>query len=115
MYYTKTYCRDITTYDDFKHGYRAFLDDLGLYDRAVMKDSLLESYSFLLWGFKRQLRYYDIQSRDYKKLLDEIDLMQYDGYKISTLDLLKKHLKLMAEYDIRNGYELHNLLRKINF
>ena len=114
MYYTKTYCRDITTYDDFKHGYRAFLDDLGLYDRAVMKDSLLESYSFLLWGFKRQLRYYNIQSRDYKKLLDEIDLMQYDGYKISTLDLFKKHLKLMAEYDIRNGYELHNLLRKIN-
>ena len=40
--------------------------------------------------------------------------MQYDGYKISTLDLFKKHLKLMAEYDIRNGYELHNLLRKIN-
>ncbi len=114
MYYTKMYCRDTTTYEDFKRGYREFLDELWLHDRAIVKETVLAEYLFIFWEYGRQLRYYDIQSRDYKKLLDEINLMQYDGYKISTLDLFKKHLKLMAEYDIRNGYELHNLLRKIN-
>jgi hypothetical protein len=59
------------------------------------------------------LRYYDIDSRDYTELLETLKLDVYENVEYSTLKFLREYPKLIEKYDIRDQYELHNLLRKI--
>ena len=67
--------------------------------------------------YKRQqwhrFRYYAIQEREYAPLLDALGLQYYEDMELSSLKLLRDNPELMAEYDIRDEYELHNLLKKI--
>lgn len=46
------------------------------------------------------------------RLWSELDLEQYEGLDISALMLLRSEPELMREFDIRDEYELHNLLKK---
>ena len=62
---------------------------------------------------KTVLRFYDIDSRDYTKLKDELDLGQFHGLEMSTETLFDAHPELMKEYDILDKHELHFLLRRI--
>lgn len=59
------------------------------------------------------MRYYDIDSRDYKELLDTLALDRFSNTEISTLKFFNDFPELMSKYDIRDQYELHNLLKKI--
>ena len=120
-YYIRTYCRELTQFDDFEVKYQKFLDELGLSGDDNFKVIGHSGEAFLsknqkrclLWNQWRSFRYYDIQSRDYSDFLETINLMQYDGMEISTLKLFRDNAALMNEYDIRDEYELHNLLKKI--
>lgn len=56
---------------------------------------------------------YDIDSRDYKELLDTLALDRFSNTEISTLKFFNDFPELMNKYDIRDQYELHNLLKKI--
>ena len=120
-YYIRTYCRELTQFDDFEVKYQKFLDELGLSGDENLKVSGHGGEAFLsnhhkrslLWNQWRSFRYYDIQSREYGDFLETINLMQYDGMEISTLKLFRDNAALMNEYDIRDEYELHNLLKKI--
>lgn len=58
------------------------------------------------------MRYYDIDSRDYKELLDTLALDRFSNTEISTLKFFNDFPELMNKYDIRDQYELHNLLKK---
>lgn len=46
-------------------------------------------------------------------MLEALDLDRYEDMEISTLKLFRDYPELMKEYDIRDEYELHNLLKKI--
>ena len=61
----------------------------------------------------RRIRYYDISSRQYDDLLKAFRLEQYQNVEITAGKLFYDYPQLMADYDIRNPYELHNLLKKL--
>ena len=66
-----------------------------------------------LWKQRERLRYYDVQARDYTELLEALNLESYQNTEISTRKFMELYPALMERYDIRDPYELHNLLRKI--
>ena len=49
---------------------------------------------------------------DVKQLFNELGLDNYIGLEISTLKLFLANPDLMAEYNIQDEYELHNLMKK---
>ena len=66
-----------------------------------------------MWKQNRQIRYYDIDARDYTELLDTLNLDAYENIEYSTAKFMADHPAVMEKYDIRDQYELHNLFRKI--
>lgn len=75
--------------------------------------SKLSASKEILWSFRKNFRYYPFYSYDFSKLLRELALDQYKDVEYSTKYFFTHHPQLMKEYDIRDEYELHNLLRKI--
>ena len=73
----------------------------------------LSEARFLLWKQNEQLRYYDVDGRDYEELLETLKLNAYQNVELSTLKFMEAYPEVMKKYDIRDQYELHNLLRKI--
>lgn len=113
-------CKEPISFDDFSAMYLKMLLDNGI---SLQKCGISNPRSFVnvvirhgnaLCGFNRLVRYYKMEGRDFQRLISRLNLSSYDGLEISSLLLFRKHPALMAEYDIRNQYELHNLLRKIS-
>lgn len=118
--FIKQFCRDSVPYSEFIKAFNQWLMDLGISDdRLLLTDerayeNKLAASSNVLWSHGKTFRYYDIPSRDYSEFLAELDLEQYMDTEISSLLLWRNHGELMREFDIRDEYELHNLLRKID-
>ena len=118
-YVIKKYCTEITKFDDFIELYKIQLEDLGLQDNASLhiesrtyENKLLAS-DHVLWNFGRSFRYYNIKEKDFSDLFTAIVLNEYDNIEISTLKFFRDYPDLMQQYDIRDEYELHNLLKKV--
>jgi hypothetical protein len=73
----------------------------------------LADSTLCLWKQGEKLRYYDIVGQDYTELFETINLSQFSNIEISTLKFFEDFPELMEKYDIRDQYELHNLLKKI--
>ncbi|MGN0584378.1 MAG: DNA-directed RNA polymerase subunit alpha C-terminal domain-containing protein [Ruminococcus sp.] len=118
-YILSKYCQDEVVYEKFIELYNEFvrchqLENLLLTEEEMRtRENALSKSLFVLWKHGRRLRYYNIPSKDYIELLQALDLMQYHNTEISTLKLLRDNPELMKQYDIRDEYELHNLLKKI--
>ena len=115
-------CRENTTFDDFCGIYNSFLEDYKVEynEKLYMTDAVkpsrrnhLPNSRYLLWKQNETIRYYDVDGRDYSELLDELNLDSFEDVEISTYKLMTDHMDIMKRYDIRDQYELHNLLRKI--
>lgn len=115
-------CREGITFDNFVEQYNALLkeNDVPLDTKLYYIDTNLgarrNKYSNsrkCLWKYGSKMRYYDIDSRDYKELLDTLALGRFSNTEISTLKFFNDFPELMNKYDIRDQYELHNLLKKI--
>lgn len=74
---------------------------------ARMQDSM-----YILMKYGRKLRYYVIGEHDVHDLVQALNLERFIDVEISTLKLFKEYPELMDEFDIRDEYELHNLLKK---
>lgn len=121
-YVLAKYCGDELTFDDFVEAYNNFLASQGIpFDEELYyTDETMRSRANrfgdsrkVLWKQFQMLRYYDIDGRDYTELLDTLDLDAYENTELSTLKFFNDYPALMSRYDIRDQYELHNLLRKI--
>lgn len=118
-HFVKVFCKSLTKYDDFFEQYHAQIDALGLSDDpSLLLDSrtyenILHASDYVLWNQWRQLRYYNIPEHDFDELLSTISLEEYDNLEISSLKIFRDYPELMQQYDIRDEYELHNLLKKI--
>ena len=115
-------CKDNTSFDDFCDGYNNLLHEHGVeFDENIYitdavkrtRKNHLPNTNFLLWKQNEMIRYYDIDSRDYTELLEELNLDAYENIELSTAKFMTDHPDIMKRYDIRDQYELHNLLRKI--
>ena len=121
-YILKKYCQKDTTIEEFAEKYNSFLIKHNIQDKEnlMMKaDSLrgIENQFSLrtdvLWKQWKKFRYYDINSRDFSNLLEGLNLSSYENTIVSTEKLIKENKQLIKRYDIRDEYELHNLLKKI--
>ena len=65
-----------------------------------------------LWKQNRCLRYYDIDGSDFTELLETLNLGQYENIELSTRKFLIDYPELMKRYDLRDEYEIHNLLKR---
>ncbi len=115
------YCREDTSFDDFADIYNTFLKTEGIEDESLKytedvlrsrKNNLSSSRS-VLWKHHEMFRYYDIDARDYTELLDTLNFDAFEDVEYSTEKFLREYPDMMEKYDIRDQYELHNLLRKI--
>ena len=118
-YCVKAMCRKKTRYADFLLHYQGLLEELNLSkDSSLILESrtyenILNRSNYVLWNQWKSFRYYDIPAQDYTELLDTINLQQYQNTELSALKFVRDYPELMAQYDIRDEYELHNLLKKI--
>ncbi len=118
-FHVKTYCRDALKYEEWVQMYNSWLTDIGLGGQENLTVSshsyanIFPSCDYALWGYWSQLRYYYIPGRDYEELLTALSLEQYENMELSTWKFFRDEPALMARYDIRDEYELHNLLKKI--
>lgn len=121
-YVVEKFCKEEVSLEEFFALYEKFLHECGLEDdRFRLMDSVKSSRSNrlcesnkLLWKQNQRLRYYDIQSGDYTELLDVLNLGQYTDIELSTRKFLLDSPELMSRYDLRDEYEVHNLLKKIH-
>ena len=115
-------CQEDVFFSDFIHMYNDFLKEEEVpydtelyYTEGVIntrKNRLMEQ-RILLWKQNERLRYYDIDGQDYSELLDTLNLEAYEDIDLSTLKFIEDYPDVMRKYDIRDQYELHNLLKKI--
>ncbi|MBQ8836842.1 MAG: hypothetical protein IJ002_04965 [Clostridia bacterium] len=114
----KRFAADKISYDDFSAKYYEWLDELGLNTEDFTLngrtyENRLSSSNYVLWNQWRSFRYYNISDRDFTELLEAINISQYEDVELSALKFFMDFPELMQEYDIRDEYELHNLLKKI--
>ena len=118
----RKFCQNSTSFDHFAQIYNRFLEEEEIpYDENLYytentyrsRKNYLSSARFLLWTQNETIRYYDIDSRDYADLLDGLNLDSFENIELSTEKFIVDYPDLMRRYDIRNRYELHNLLKKI--
>ncbi len=117
-YVIKTFAKDEITIDKFIEEYKNLVGNLGLEDnpKFELQKGLLNKLAdldYILWSLGKTLRYYNIGSIDFSDFIAELRLEEYKNIEIGALKLLREHADLMVEYDIRNEYELHNLLKKL--
>lgn len=121
-YVLKHYCKETVTLEEFFALYNNFLQEHGIADEALLatgsvratRSNRLSESTKLLWKQNRKLRYYDIDNGEYTELLETLNLGQYKDVEISTLKFMEEFPKLMQQYDLRDEYEVHNLLKKIH-
>ena len=116
--FIKSRCKEDTHIDDLAGSFNAAMAELGISDERLFLpetntvENHLQIADYVLWKNGRSFRAYDIESKDIDRLWSELDLEQYEGLEISALMLLRSEPELMREFDIRDEYELHNLLKK---
>ena len=123
-YVLKTYCSEGCSFEEFRGLYNDFVLSCGLSREKTEKLLLdederggrinrLASSPKVLWSKNSHLRYYDTSLVDADELWETLALWQYHDIELSTLKFVRSYPELMEKYDIRDEYELHNLLKKL--
>ena len=115
----KKYCQDAKPSGELLEDYLRLLDSLSISredPRFSLDARYMEHYFWEMTALvsrHRQVRYYDILSMDYQDLLDTLQLTAYSNVEISSRKFFRDFPEIMERYDIRDEYELHNLLKKL--
>lgn len=118
----KKYCTEDVSFLEFVNIFNGFLEREGIpfdkklyYTNEVLgtRKNRLPDSRFLLWKQGEKFRYYDIDGQDYTELLEVLNLESFNDVEISAVKFVESYPDQMTKYDIRDGYELHNLLKKV--
>lgn len=118
-YVVHAYFQEETRFDAFVETYNNILNELNLVgdSRFALNDrtyqNRLADADNVLWKYPSRFRYYDMTGRDFTALLYGLNMEQYIDAEYSSLKFFRSHPELMDEYDLRDEYELHNLLKKL--
>ena len=99
--------------------YHEFLTGYGLIAagqlafNATSVEEALRKADYVLSSKSHRIRYYELGSRDFSDFFQTLDLQKYRDLEITSLKIFKDNRAIMAAYDIRDEYELHNLLKKL--
>lgn len=116
-YVLKEYSSDGVEMEDFKYIYNEFLKENCIIEENFKFteryfEVALSKNKNVLWKYKKKLRYYDIEAYDINYFINKLNLNNYNNVEISSLKIFLDNFDLMTQYDIRDEYELHNLLKK---
>lgn len=118
-YILRTYCRDEVTCQDVMDLYSKTLEDYGLdeiseltYPKRYFETKLANSKK-VLWKYGKKLRYYDMSELTPQKIIQSLNLNNFKDVEYSTLKFFNEYSEFMKEWDIRDEYELHNLMKKV--
>ena len=118
-YVLRTFAINDITFNEFTEVYFIILEDIGKKDDEKLSimgrgyENRIASSNTALWKYGKKLRYYNMNSHDYTKMFKVLNLTQYRNVEYSTKKFFKLYPEIMEEYDIRDEYELHNLLKKL--
>lgn len=114
-YYSDSDC----TINELESFYYDFLEENGVSNNERLKfpshhafEARLIDYMYCILKYGKHVRYYDIDALDMESLVKTLDFGRYDGTEISTLKIFVDNADYLEELDIRDEYELHNILRK---
>ena len=117
--FLKQYCQDTITFDEFVKIYKAAVEKLPEEAKRRMRINNVQSFmnhlsdrNDVVWTLNKKLRYYEI-TRDLFSLTRRLILERYNNLEISTRKLFRDNPELMEEFDIRDEYELHNIMKKL--
>ncbi len=121
-YIVEHYCKKAISVEDYFDLYDRILDENGITDERFRhnKESLrgrinkFARSENILWTHNQKFRYYDIKGTDFTELLETLSLEKYKNTEISTRKFLLNYPEIMSQYDLRDEYEIHNLLKKIH-
>jgi DNA-directed RNA polymerase subunit F len=117
-YVLRHYCKEQKSVSEISTYYDALCRKLGINQNKsfVISDlryfDHLAAYPYTICSRGKIYRYYDINAQDFDHLLGVLDLSSYQDVFISTVKFFRDYPNVMREYDIRDEYELHNILRK---
>lgn len=117
-YILRTYATQDITFEEFTEIYFILLEDIGKSNDEKLSimgrgyENKLSISDKVLWKYKKKMRYYNMNNYNYDKLFEVLNLNQYHNIEYSAKKFFKLYPELMEEYDIRDEYELHNLLKK---
>lgn len=116
-YLSKTYAENNIRIKEFYDLYQEFLKNQGLdinefnLDTRYLENRIADAkFTVSLPG--KRFRFYKYKDYDWDRFYNEINIEKYEGKEISTLIIYREQLHLMRMYDIRNEYELHNIMKK---
>ena len=114
-----TYFKDEAVFDEFVTKYNEVVERLGVHEdprfiinKATYQNRFSEAEN-VLWKYQSRFRYYNMEGYDFTALIEGLGLDRYENVEYSTLKFFRSNPDLMEDYDVRDEYELHNLLRKI--
>lgn len=101
----------------FAEEYLRFLDKYNLQDleprfseRSFVQNIERDNHVLLKQG--KKLRYFEMTDEDFEDLVDRIGIRNLKDMEISAEYFIDRYPDVMQEYDIRDEYELHNLLKR---
>ena len=114
------YCREGMLIDEFIDQYNSVLTEAGYNEERFLitennrktRENALYEHAHVLCSFGKKIRYYPLEQYDIPAFIDALQLELFQDIEISSRKLLLDYPEIMEAYDIRNEYELHNLLRK---
>lgn len=81
--------------------------------QPTTEEESLRKKDYAIFGFGHTVRYYDYSSREFSDFFQSLHLVQYQNLEISTQKLFRDNRSAMAAYDIRDAFELYDLLKKL--
>ncbi len=118
-YVLKTFATNDLSFEDFTTLYLTIIEDIGKKDDRKLSvmdrgyENRLAASDTVLWKQGKRLRYYNMKSYDFDNLFETLKLEQYGNVEYSTRKFFDQYPEVMKDYDIRDEYELHNLLKKL--
>lgn len=119
QYVLKTFCKEDVTCDELWDLYHMFLEDYGLDKNKEMLftnryfETALARSNEVLWKLRKKLRYYDTHQISSTEIIESLGLDQFKDVEYSTLKFFRDYNEVMELWDIRDEYELHNLMKKV--
>jgi len=118
-YILRTYCRDEVTSKELSDLYLMFINDIGLQEESelIYPDRYFETTLAIskkvLWKQGKKLRYYNFSDLNAQKIIEALNLTEFENVEYSTLKFFNEFPEIMDEWDLRDEYELHNLMKKM--
>lgn len=115
----KEFAQETIKMEDFQREVFRFCDENGIsdeFDFSSIKaiDAHVSRVDSILRTHGRQFRYYGVDEQVIRETLKEINFNRYYNQEISTKKILIDYETTLAEIEIADEYELHNLLKKYN-